>query len=149
MEIFIQWWFWIALGLVLMAFELLVPTFFMLWIGAAALTVGLATLAFPLNPTVAILLWALFSALASFLWFKYFKSPNQTTEGLSKEAFVGKTGLISKEVHASVKGEIMFQSPVLGADRWPVVADETIKSGEYAKIIDVLGQVLKVERVNK
>jgi inner membrane protein len=41
----------------------------------------------------------------------------------------------------------LFQRPVLGADRWPVVADMPIAAGERARIVDVLGQTLKVTKV--
>ncbi len=44
------------------------------------------------------------------------------------------------------KGEIRFQKPILGSETWPVIADETIKAGERAQIVDVLGQTLKVAR---
>jgi membrane-bound ClpP family serine protease len=45
------------------------------------------------------------------------------------------------------EGEILFQRPVLGADRWPVVADAPIAAGERARIVDVLGQTLKVTQL--
>ena len=40
-------WHWIALGLGLMAVEMLVPSFFFLWLGVAALAVGIIMLAIP------------------------------------------------------------------------------------------------------
>jgi membrane protein implicated in regulation of membrane protease activity len=36
---------------------------------------------------------------------------------------------------------------VLGSDRWPVVADHSIPAGAKARVVDVLGQTLKVEKI--
>jgi hypothetical protein len=36
---------------------------------------------------------------------------------------------------------------VLGADRWPVVADVPIAAGERARVVDVLGQTLKISKI--
>ena len=81
-----------------------------------------------------------------FLWIRYFKNPDRTKSGLSKEAFLGETGMIIKEVTELHKGQIRFQKPILGSDTWPVIADETIPSGERARIVDVMGQTLKVAK---
>ena len=56
------------------------------------------------------------------------------------------TGLIVKEVSEMHKGEIRFQKPILGSETWPVIADETIPAGERARIVDVIGQTLKVSK---
>ena len=67
--------------------------------------------------------------------------------GQAKEGVLGVTGLVTRMVPEMGEGEILFQRPVLGADRWPVVADEPIPAGEKARIVDVLGQTLKVEKI--
>jgi membrane-bound ClpP family serine protease len=60
---------------------------------------------------------------------------------------LGITGLMTRPVTETSEGEILFQRPVLGADRWPVVADAPIAAGERARIVDVLGQTLKVTQL--
>jgi hypothetical protein len=55
--------------------------------------------------------------------------------------------LVTRPVTETGEGEILFQRPVLGADRWPVVADMPIASGERARIVDVLGQTLKIIKI--
>jgi hypothetical protein len=60
---------------------------------------------------------------------------------------MGVTGLLTRPVTETGNGEILFQRPVLGADRWPVVADSPIAAGEKCRVVDVLGQTLKVERI--
>ena len=54
-----------------------------------------------------------------------------------------------RDVHCEVCiGTIRFQKPVLGSDTWTVIADVPIRSGERARIVDVIGQTLKVEPIN-
>ena len=138
------WWHWIAAGIVMVIAELFVPMFFILWFGMGAMIVGLVMRIMPLSTAMQFFLWAIFSIAMVFAWFRLFKNPDRTKAGISKEAFIGETGLITKEVSAMGKGMIRFQKPILGSDTWPVIADDTIPAGERAKIVDVIGQTLKV-----
>ncbi len=138
------WWHWIAAGMVLVISELFVPMFFILWFGIGAIMVGVVMRIMPLSTAMQFFLWAIFSIVMVVAWFRLFKNPDRTKAGISKEAFLGETGLITKEVSAMGKGVIRFQKPILGSDTWPVIADDTIPAGERAKIVDVIGQTLKV-----
>ncbi len=142
----ITWWHWIAVGLLIALLELAIPAFFLIWFGLGALLVGLLMLVIPMNLTAQFLLWAAASILMVVLWFKIIKTPDRTKAGLSKESFLGETGLIVKEVNELQKGEIRFQKPILGSETWPVIADNKIPAGERATIIDVIGQLLKVRQ---
>ena len=140
----IAWWHWIAGGFILILLELAVPAFFMIWFGLGALLVGVIMLVLPISLAAQLTLWALLSGAMVFLWFRYIKNPDRTKAGISKEAFIGESGLIVKEVSEMQKGEIRFQKPILGSETWPVIAD--IPAGERARIIDVMGQTLKVAK---
>ncbi len=142
----IAWWHWIAGGIILILLELAVPAFFLIWFGLGALLVGLIVLALPISLAAQLTLWALFSGAMVFLWFRYIKNPDRTKAGISKEAFIGEVGMIVKEVSEMQKGEIRFQKPILGSETWPVIADERIPAGERARIVDVMGQTLKVSK---
>jgi membrane protein implicated in regulation of membrane protease activity len=142
------WWHWLVLGIILMLLELAIPAFFIIWFGIGALVVGVAMLLFNLPLSGQLFLWTIASGLMVFGWFRYFKLPDRTKAGLSREAFIGQRGMITREVSELTKGEIRFQSPILGSEKWPVISDETIPSGERARIIDVIGQTLKVAREN-
>jgi inner membrane protein len=96
---------------------------------------------------VQMLLWAVTSMAMMAVWLKWFKNPNRTRAGQAKEGVLGLTGLITRPVTEVSNGEIIFQRPVLGADRWPVVADAAIEAGVKARVVDVLGQTLKVEKI--
>lgn len=143
----LMWWHWVALGLGLIALEMFISTFFIMWMGLGALITGLASFILPLSFTAQILIWTVASAAMVAVWMKYFKSPDRTHAGQAKEGILGITGLITRPVTETSEGEILFQRPVLGADRWPVVADAPIAAGERARIVDVLGQTLKVTQI--
>jgi membrane protein implicated in regulation of membrane protease activity len=143
----LMWWHWVALGLGLIALEMFIATFFIMWIGLGALITGMVSFMLPLSFTAQILLWTVASAAMVVVWMKYFKSPDRTHAGQAKEGVLGVTGLITRPVTETAEGEILFQRPVLGADRWPVVADAPIAAGERARVVDVLGQTLKVTQL--
>jgi inner membrane protein len=140
----LAWWHWMALGLVLVAVEIFVSTFFILWFGLGALLTGIVLVILPLSFTAQILLFTVSSVLMTFLWLRYFKNPDRTTSGQAKKKALGARGLVTRAVTEMEEGEILFQRPVLGADRWPAVADEPIAAGEKAVVVDVLGQTLKI-----
>lgn len=142
----ILWWHWIAGGILLGLAELFIPTFFVIWFGLGAILVGVLMLITPLGTAAQFFWWSVFSVAMVVAWFRYFRNPDRTKAGISKEAFLGEVGMITKEVSEMAKGVIRFQKPILGSDTWPVISDETIKSGERAKIVDVMGQTLKVTR---
>lgn len=143
----LEWWHWMVLGLALIALEMLVPTFFLMWFGLGAILVSLLNLVAVPGFAVQLLLWAVASLAMMAVWIRYFKVPDRNRSGQAKEGVIGIAGLITRPVTDTSDGEILFQRPVLGADRWPVVADAPIPSGAKAKVVDVLGQTLKVEKL--
>ena len=144
----ILWWHWIAGGILLGLVELFIPTFFIIWFGLGAMLVGVLMFITPIDTAAQFFWWSIFSVVMVVAWFRYFRNPDKTKARISKEAFLGEVGMITKEVSEMRKGVIRFQKPILGSDSWPVIADELIKSGERAKIIDVIGQTLKVTHNN-
>lgn len=144
-----QWWYWVVGGLVIAMMELLVPSFFLIWFGLAAVLVGVLMMALPMPLSVQLVLWASLSAALTVAWFRYFKSPDRTKAGLAKEAVVGEVGLVIRAVSEMQRGEIMFQRPILGAEKWPILCDESIAAGEKARVVDVIGQLIKVEPIHK
>jgi hypothetical protein len=143
----LAWWHWVALGLGLIVLEMLAPAFFLIWFGLGALLTGLLAKLLPLGITGQWLTWGLSSLVMVAAWMKYFRNPDRTRMGQAKEGALGLVGLMTRAVGELGQGEILFQRPVLGSDRWPVVADQPIPAGAKAKVVDVLGQTLKVEQL--
>ena len=147
MNMELVWWHWVVLGMALIGIEMLTPTFFLMWFGLGALLMGAVVAVLPLGFTAQVLGWAFASLLMTAVWLRYFKNPDRTHAGQAKEGVLGVTGLVTRAIPEMGEGEMMFQRPVLGSDRWPVVADMPIAAGEKAKIVDVLGQTLKVAKI--
>ena len=143
MAVGLMWWHWIVLGLGLIGFEMFIGSFFSLWFGVGALITGALLFLVPMSFTAQVLLWALNSGLIVWAWMRYFKTPNITTLGQSKATVVGLCGTISRGVSEFSEGEIIFQRPVMGSDRWPVISDSPLNIGERAKVVNYPG--LKAE----
>ena len=145
----VLWWHWIVLGIVLMLLELAVPAFFLIWFGAAAVLVGIATAVYPAFPFVyQVVVWTLVSIALIWFWFKVFKRGHHKTRvGMSKGALVGEIGLVIRDLRSFEKGQIRFQKPVLGDEVWEAISDEEIRIGERVKVLDVEGNILKVARL--
>ena len=142
----ILWWHWVVLGIFLMLTELVVPAFFLIWFGAAAVAVGLVVAAFPAFPFVwQIIAWTIGSLVLIWLWFRMFKPGLfKTRAGLSKGSLVGEIGLVIRDIRPYEKGQIRFQKPILGDDTWGAMAEEELRTGERVKVLDVEGNILKV-----
>lgn len=61
-------WNWLILGLVLIGVEVLAPGVFMLWLGLAALLVGLLSFVIDMHWQMQVLLFAIFAAAAVPIW---------------------------------------------------------------------------------
>ena len=74
MENLVNHYGWWLLALVLIGVEMLLPGYFMLWIGIAAGAIGLVMLVFPGLPAIAqALLFAVFSIAACLIYWKYIR----------------------------------------------------------------------------
>ncbi|MDQ7988606.1 MAG: NfeD family protein [Candidatus Dactylopiibacterium sp.] len=141
----VQWWYWIVLGCVLCLAELAVPALILIWLGLAALITGVLVLVLPLSLTLQLVFWGALSVALTVVFLRYFRSRGSDAgPGHSAEA-IGEIGLVTRAAEPYVRGEILFQKPVLGADRWPCVADAPISQGARARVVAVEGSALRVE----
>lgn len=141
------YWHWIVFGIFLMLFEMFIPTFTILWFGAAAVLVGAVLLAFPdLMLPLQLLLWALFSGVLAWLWVKYLKplSVDKTKAGLSREAIVGEVGQVLRLPKGEERGNLRFPAPVLGNDEWLFMCQDELALGDRVRVVEVSGNALIV-----
>lgn len=139
----IMWYHWMILGLSLVAFELMITSFYVVWFGLGALLVGLLMLIYPIAVTAQIVLWTLASIAMTGLWVKVFRQSDKTRSGTAAAA-LGEFGVMARAVEPMARGEVRFQKPVMGSDTWPCVADEAIAAGQRVKVVAVDGQLLRV-----
>lgn len=141
-----EWWYWIVGGLGLVLAELATATFFIVWFGLGALLVGLVALFAPdLSLTAQVILWVLASLAMVFAWFRVFRADQVNTRaGTAAGDVIGEVGLLVSGVAPFAKGSVRFQRPVLGADEWVCLSDESIAAGERVRVVSVEGSFIKV-----
>jgi len=137
-------------GLGLALVELAVPSFFVIWFALGALFTGVVLLALPtIGFTAQMLVWTVASVAMTVLWFKYFRNASRTRVGQADGA-LGEIGVLVRAIEplgvSSLRGEVRFQKPIMGADVWPCIADEAIAAGERVKVVAVDGQLLTVAK---
>jgi membrane protein implicated in regulation of membrane protease activity len=140
---------WVGFGLILMLAELAIGSFFIFWFGLGGLLVGLVVLLFPLlSFTSQLLTWTVASLLFVVLWFKVLK-PNtlRTRAGMSKNQFSGEIGLVTRPIRTFEKGLVQFQRPILGDEKWEALADMEIPAGERVRVVEVEGNLIRVQPV--
>ncbi|MDP2809644.1 MAG: NfeD family protein [Rhodocyclaceae bacterium] len=143
-----EWWHWAVAGIVLILAELAVPAFVLVWFGLGALVVALIVALVAIGLTAQLAAWLAVSLAFVGLWFKVFKPGSHKTRiGMSDANVIGEIGLLARDVAPFEKGEVRFQKPILGADAWPCIADEAIKTGERVRVVDVEGSFLKVAKI--
>ena len=100
-------WWWIALALGLGAIEIVTFTYFMLWLGLAAFTVGIAMALFPTMPgTSQVLTFALLSILYTGIGWAYVRrlQPKDVHPGLNRRsaAVVGRQAVVTEAFSAGI-----------------------------------------------
>lgn len=143
-----EWWHWIVGGMLLTLAELVIPAFYIIWFGLGALLVGVIVLLAPgLSGTAQISLWIIASLAMTVLWFRVFRQGfERTRSGTAAGEVIGETGLLVAAIEPFAKGRVRFQRPLLGADEWVCLADESIKAGERVRVVAIEGSFLKVTR---
>lgn len=143
----IAYWHWIVFGFALAAVEIFVPSFFMLWLGASAVAVGLLSWILPLSFAVELLIWGILSLACLIAWFK-FVSPHfkdVTKSGMGREALIGQIGTVLEYNTSSTRGVLRFPAPLLGEDEWRFISQDKLSSGDKVVITDTSGNDLIVK----
>jgi membrane protein implicated in regulation of membrane protease activity len=151
MEIFgfslenLEFWHWLAFGGILFVFEVLTMSFFFLWLGAAAIFVGIITFIAPdIAWEVQLGLWALMSVLDIFMWRVYRKkNPKKETDepNLNRrgDQYVGRVFTLEEPIENGF-GKVKVDDSI-----WKVEAKTDIESGKKIKVTAVEGTILQVE----
>ncbi|MDD3370706.1 MAG: NfeD family protein [Alphaproteobacteria bacterium] len=144
----LEWYHWAVLGICLIASELVVPAFVLVWFGLGGLVVAMLLYLLPNTSFVAqLLVWMVSSIALVVLWFMVFK-PHQhkITSGRSSAEAIGEVGLLVNDIEPFGKAKVRFQTPLIGADVWDCVSDEKIAAGTRVKVVSVDGSFLKITK---
>lgn len=128
---------------------MLMPSFFFLLAGFGAITSGIFMLIFPsIGLELQLFIWLCSTSLYVGLWFAFVRprQRDRTKAGLSLESIQGQVGLVLEQPEANKRGTLRFSVPVMGSDEWSFISDESIKTGDRVRVIDVSGNALIVEK---
>lgn len=140
-----DYWYWLALGFLLMAVELVAPSFFFMWLGSSALAVAVLTMIFPdITFTVQGALFAIAGVISFYVSRTYFKGKQHgfAITNLNKRGaqLIGQVVVLESAIeHGS--GKAFVQDTL-----WSVTGADT-PAGAKVKITAVNGTVLTVEAV--
>lgn len=145
----IAYWHWIIFGLLLSLSEIFAMSFVLLWFGLSAIVVGILLALIKFSVTVQILLWMFLSAFNVYAWFKWVspKFKNKTFSGMSREKMLGQVGTVIEfnAMHAG-RGKLRFPAPILGADEWQFICEETLDVGGRVVVKEFSGNSLIVTK---
>lgn len=140
------YWHWIILGILLVLFELIIPSFTAMWFGLSAIIVGAFLWFQPeLSGGVQMIFWAVLSGLMTFFWFRFFKPKKRSHHALKNEV-EGELGLVASLSSSTRPGIVRFSSPLLDEDEWPFNSDDTLEIGEQVIVKDVENNILVVSK---
>jgi len=149
MEIVLQPWHWLVLGMVLMAAEIFIPSFTIFWFGLGGFVVSaLLWLSPDMGINWQLFIWAVSSAVFTALWF-IILSPrfkDHTKAGMAKEAIAGETGQVIKCPTDLTRGVARFTTPLLGDDEWEFICSEPVELGDRISVKELSGNTLLVEK---
>jgi membrane protein implicated in regulation of membrane protease activity len=137
-------WFWLALFVVALVLELFTADMISIWFALAAVPSFIMSLV-SINPVIQILTFAVVTAALLLLTRpvvkKYMKTNEIKTNG---DAIVGMTGPVIKEITPDTIGKIKIRYM-----EWSAVSKETLVVGDMARVLDVEGVKLIVEKIEK
>jgi membrane protein implicated in regulation of membrane protease activity len=135
-------WNWLIIGLVLMTLELLVPGVFLLWLGLAALLVGLLSLVIDWSWQIQIITFAVFAMAAVPLWRRVARGGKRDEHNpflnRRSDALVGRVITLEKPIQDGI-GTVRVDDTV-----WRVSGPDA-PVGSRVKIIHADGASLTVD----
>jgi membrane protein implicated in regulation of membrane protease activity len=140
MEIAAHWW-WLLGGLLLATAEVIAPGFFLIWIGAAALLTGVATLALGLTLPFQFTLFAITGIAALYAGRRWLRAhPIITSDPLLNDRasrLIGRTVVVAEPITES-GGRVKVGDSLWNASGPPTPA------GTHLRVVGVDGGTLKV-----
>ncbi|WP_227498096.1 NfeD family protein [Moraxella macacae] len=136
-----------------MSAEILLPSFFLLWLGVASI---LTAVIFYLMPATfdgylsLVVLWLILSAALCALWFVFInpKIKTRTKSGLGAGVIIGDVGMIVVPPTPDAAGLVRFSTPKAGATEWACRAqNELLTMGDRVLVSNILGNELLVTKL--
>lgn len=138
-------WNWFILGAVLLAVEIVAPGTFVLWLGLAAIAVGLISLAVDWPWQAQAVAFAVLSVASLFVWRRVSRSSEKPSDrpflNRRSDSYVGRTFTLEKPIVGGV-GTVRIDDTV-----WRVTGPDC-PAGSHVRIAQADGATLIVERLS-
>lgn len=137
--------FWLSLGGLLLAAEILGGNGYLLWSGIAAVITGMLVWAIPFGWEWQGVLFAILTLIAAWLWWLWLskrvqqQKPADATLNQRGQQLVGRRFTLEESL-VNGRGHVR-----VGDSSWPVSADEDLPSGSKIKVIAVEGITLRIK----
>ena len=142
---------WLAIGLVIMALEIVVPGFIIFWFGAGGVITAIFVFTGILPEGSAEFQW-MFFFLASLvllgIWQGFLKKrfSREVVDSSRDATLVNLRGKATKRIVPGIPGEVELYSLFHGIKTWQAEADEIIEPGEEISVHEANGIKLIVKR---
>jgi len=138
-------WHWLTFAVVLIVIEMMMGTFFLLWVGFAAAATALILWAVSISWQIQFVVFFVLSLISIIAWYFYKKNnpdvdamPNLNRRG---HQHIGRVFNLSHPIVNGV-GKINVNDST-----WKVEGIEDLPLGAKVKVTDIIGTILKVEKV--
>ncbi len=143
----IEFWHWYIVAVVLIAFEMMIPAAYLLWMGIAAIVVGTLLFFIPSMPwLVQVMIFAVVSVVSVVLYKNYMKKNKRESDkpNLNQRSaqYVGRVYTLSEPIVNGV-GKVR-----IGDSMWKVRGEDR-EAGKNVKVTDADGVVLIVEAADQ
>lgn len=139
--------FWLSLGGLLLAAEMLGGNGYLLWSGVAGVVTGLVTWLLPVSWEWQGTLFATLTLLAAWLWSHWLRrqvarqKPADAQLNQRGNQLIGRTFMLESTL-VNGRGHVR-----IGDSSWPVLADEDLAAGSRIEVLAVEGITLRIRAV--
>jgi inner membrane protein len=142
---------WLAIGIIIMAFEIIIPGFIIFWFGAGGVLTALFVFTGILPNGSAEFQWMFFflsSLILLGIWQGFLKKRfnREVVDSTRDTSLANLLGKVTKRIGPGMPGEVELYSLFHGIKTWQAEADETIEPGEKISVLEANGIKLIVKR---
>ncbi|WP_419206415.1 NfeD family protein [Photobacterium leiognathi] len=139
-----NFWHWLAIGLVLLLLELLGTAGYLLWLGISAVLVSILVLMLPISWPLQWISFAVFALFTTWLWWRYQHKKDKSDASVTKlnqrgAQMIGQRSVVTEAIVAGV-GRLQF-----GDTTWSVVTDVDLEAGQKVEVVAVEGITLVIK----
>lgn len=136
------WVIWLIAAGVLFVIEMMVTTFYLLWLSIGALAAGLVSLLFPDAILVQVVVGCLVALLLT-LFSKPLVARFRSSRGFKDTGteIVGRQGVVVENIEPGRYGQVK-----VGGDTWSATSHQALKKDEAVRIIRRGNTIIEVER---